>query len=112
MIWNEPGTTPMGKIHGGKAFTIREAREVLTMANDSEARPYPHFVLVAREVLEGKRELDDPTCREMLCSDCPFYHPEEDENLECGCYLLLRELLRRGGLDLRRALEVLGHLHE
>jgi hypothetical protein len=82
------------------------------MAESSGGLSHPHFLQVAREVLEGKRELDDLTYREMLCSDCPFYHPGEEEDLECGCYLLLRELLRRGGLDLRRALEVLGHLHE
>ncbi len=35
---------------------------------------------------------------ELLCSDCPFYHPEREEQLECGSFLILRRLLDRGVL--------------
>lgn len=70
-------------------------------------RAHVHFTRIAREVLEGKRQLDEGTFREMLCSDCPFYHPEDEENLECGCFVLLKDLIQRGGMDLRRALESL-----
>ncbi len=31
----------------------------------------------------------------LICSDCPFYKPGEDEELECGAFMLLRHLLRK-----------------
>lgn len=80
------------------------------MTESPGVRAHPSFARVAREVLEGKRSLDESTYRELLCSDCPFYHPGEEENLECGCYLLLKDLLGRGAVDLRRCLEALGYL--
>jgi hypothetical protein len=33
---------------------------------------------------------------ELLCSDCPFYHPEREEELECGSFRILRRLLDGG----------------
>ncbi len=70
--------------------------------------PLPRFRARAREVLEGTAELQsEEDWRELLCGDCPFYHHGEEENEECGSYLLLRALLERGGLDLERALDSL-----
>ncbi len=74
------------------------------MEDGKNGRAFVHFTRLAREVLEGRRSLDDDTFREMLCSDCPFYHPEDEENLECGCFVLLKNLIQKGGLDLRQAL--------
>jgi hypothetical protein len=71
-------------------------------------RMLPHFRARAREVLEGRAELQsDEDWRELLCGDCPFYHHGEEENEECGSYLILKALLEREGLDLKRALDVL-----
>jgi hypothetical protein len=33
---------------------------------------------------------------ELLCSDCPFYHPDRQEELECGSFRILRRLLDKG----------------
>ncbi len=62
----------------------------------------------AREILRGEAGLrTDEDWRELLCGDCPFYHHGEEENEECGSYLVLKALLQRGGLDLEKALEAL-----
>ena len=39
--------------------------------------------------------LDDADLVRLICSDCPFYKEGEDEELECGAFMLLRHLLRR-----------------
>jgi len=41
----------------------------------------------------------------LICSDCPFYQEGEDEELECGAFMLLRHLLRRKVVTLRTILE-------
>ena len=41
--------------------------------------------------------LGDADLVRLICSDCPFYKEGEDEELECGAFMLLRHLLRRGG---------------
>lgn len=40
--------------------------------------------------------LSVPEAVELLCSDCPFYHPEREEALECGSFRILRRLLDEG----------------
>ena len=62
----------------------------------------------AREVLEGRSGLEsEEDLRELLCGDCPFYHHGEEENEECGSFLLLKALLERGAFDLEKALDAL-----
>jgi len=39
--------------------------------------------------------LGDADLVRLICSDCPFYKEGEDEELECGAFMLLRHLLRR-----------------
>jgi len=69
---------------------------------------FPGFVKKAREVLEGASGLDDiEDFRALLCSDCAFYHHGEEENEECGSFLLLKALLQKGAFDLERALREL-----
>lgn len=66
---------------------------------------FPSFVRKARDILEGRcelREMED--FRELLCGDCAFYHHGEEENEECGCFLMLKSLLERSAFDLERAL--------
>ncbi len=71
-------------------------------------RPLPRFRKKAREVLEGRSGLTgEEDLRELLCGDCPFYHHGEEENEECGSFLLLKALLERDAFDLQRALDAL-----
>ena len=39
--------------------------------------------------------LGDAALVRLICSDCPFYKEGEDEELECGAFMLLRHLLRK-----------------
>jgi hypothetical protein len=39
--------------------------------------------------------LGDADLVRLICSDCPFYKEGEDEELECGAFMLLRHLLRK-----------------
>jgi hypothetical protein len=71
-------------------------------------QPLPRFREKAREILEGRSELEsEDDYRELLCGDCPFYHHGEEENEECGSFLLLKALLERGAFDLEKALDAL-----
>jgi hypothetical protein len=69
---------------------------------------FPNFVRKAREIIEGGSELrETEDFRQLLCADCAFYHHGEEENEECGSFLLLRSLLERSAFDLERALDEL-----
>ncbi|MEW6554210.1 MAG: hypothetical protein AB1384_07995 [Actinomycetota bacterium] len=70
---------------------------------------FPGFVKKAQEILDGVSGLDDiEDYRALLCTDCAFYHHGEEENEECGSFLLLKALLERNAFDLERALRELG----
>lgn len=61
-----------------------------------------------REILEGKSGLEDiEDYRALLCTDCAFYHHGEEENEECGSFLLLKALLEKDAFDLEGALHEL-----
>ncbi len=69
---------------------------------------FPRFAEKAREVVEGRSSLSSiEDYRELLCGDCPFYHQGEEENLECGSFLLLKSWLEKGALDLEKLLDAL-----
>jgi hypothetical protein len=66
---------------------------------------FPGFARKAREILGGVSGLNDiEDYRALLCADCAFYHHGEEENEECGSFLLLKALLERDAFDLERAL--------
>lgn len=72
------------------------------------SEPLPRFREKARSVLEGLSKLEtEEDYRELLCGDCAFYHHGEEENEECGSFLLLKALLERDAFDLRKALDAL-----
>lgn len=50
-------------------------------------------------------ELADEDIVRIACSDCPFYKPGEDEELECGAFRLLRRLLRKRVVTVRQILD-------
>jgi len=63
------------------------------------------FKKKAREILEGRSGLDSiEDYRDLLCEDCEFYHHGEEENEECGSFLLLKALLEREAFDLEKVL--------
>jgi len=49
--------------------------------------------------------LSDADLVRLICSDCPFYKEGEDEELECGAFMLLRHLLRRKVVSVRGILD-------
>lgn len=49
--------------------------------------------------------LGDADLVRLICSDCPFYKEGEDEELECGAFMLLRHLLRRKVLTVQTILD-------
>ncbi len=70
------------------------------------ADAFPHCARKAGSVAAGASDLasyDD--LRELLCSDCEFYDPEEDEELECSSFKLLRRLLDMGRLTAKDLLD-------
>lgn len=61
------------------------------------ADSFPHCARKARAVLEGTSGLAAyADLRELLCGDCEFFNPEEDEELECASFKLLRRLVEKG----------------
>jgi hypothetical protein len=52
--------------------------------------------------------LGDADLVRLICSDCPFYKEGEDEELECGAFMLLRHLLRRKVLTVQSILDAVG----
>jgi hypothetical protein len=49
--------------------------------------------------------LGDADLVRLICSDCPFYKEGEDEELECGAFMLLRHLLRRKAVTVQGILD-------
>jgi hypothetical protein len=49
--------------------------------------------------------LGDADLVRLICSDCPFYKEGEDEELECGAFMLLRHLLRKKAVTVRAILD-------
>jgi hypothetical protein len=49
--------------------------------------------------------LGDADLVRLICSDCPFYKEGEDEELECGAFMLLRHLLRRQVVTVKAILD-------
>jgi hypothetical protein len=49
--------------------------------------------------------LGDADLVRLICSDCPFYKEGEDEELECGAFMLLRHLLRKKAVTVQGILD-------
>jgi hypothetical protein len=45
--------------------------------------------------------------KRLLCADCEFFTPGEDEELECGCYHILMRILDKGYLTLEQLADAL-----
>lgn len=44
---------------------------------------------------------------ELFCADCPFYHAEEEEQLECGAFRILVALVGKGTLSVEQIADAL-----
>lgn len=74
---------------------------------------FPKLCAAARQLpcLPGDQLADADIVR-IACSDCPFYKPGEDEELECGAFRLLRHLLRRNVVTVQAILDAVRHPDE
>jgi len=45
--------------------------------------------------------------KRLLCADCQFFTPGEDEELECGCYRMLERLIYSGRITLEQLADAL-----
>ncbi len=67
---------------------------------------FPKLCAAARLLpADPEAALGDADLVRLICSDCPFYKEGEDEELECGAFMLLRHLLRRKAVTVKAILE-------
>jgi hypothetical protein len=67
---------------------------------------FPKLCAAARLLPAGAAaELSDADLVRLICGDCPFYKEGEDEELECGAFVLLRHLLRTKALTVASILD-------
>lgn len=58
--------------------------------------------------LSGELGVEDrEEFKRLLCADCEFFTPGEDEELECGCYHILTRLFDRGCITLEQLADAL-----
>jgi len=64
---------------------------------------FPGFRSRVGPFLSGEVSMaDEEEFKRLLCADCEFFTPGEDEELECGCYHILVRLLERGLITLEQ----------
>ena len=69
---------------------------------------FPGFMSRVGPFLSGEVSIDDAEeWKRLICADCEFFTPGEDEDLECGCYHILMRLLERGSVTLEQLADVL-----
>lgn len=66
------------------------------MDTPGDADRFPHLCSEAARLAALSLPMSAEQTVELLCSDCPFYHPEREEELECGSFRILRRLVERG----------------
>jgi hypothetical protein len=57
---------------------------------------FPHLCTAGDRLAALAAPLTAEQTVELLCSDCPFYHPDREEELECGSFRILRRLIETG----------------
>lgn len=69
---------------------------------------FPGFNARVGAFLEGELGMQDSAeFKKLLCADCEFFTPGEDEELECGCYQILIRLIEKGRIDLEMLADAL-----
>ena len=67
---------------------------------------FPNFLNKAEELRNKKpEEFAKEDWVELICRDCEFYHEEEEEQLECAAFKMMRELIKSGVLSLESAVQ-------
>ena len=67
---------------------------------------FPKLCAAARLLpADPETALGDADLVRLICSDCPFYKEGEDEELECGAFMLLRHLLRKKAVTVQGILD-------
>jgi hypothetical protein len=79
-------------------------------SNDGEnVGDFPGFEARVGPFLRGELGMEDAEeFKRLLCSDCEFFSPGEDEELECGCYHIMVRLLSGGHITLEQLANALG----
>jgi hypothetical protein len=69
---------------------------------------FPGFEERVGPFLRGELGIgDEQEFKRLICADCEFFTPGEDEELECGCYHILVRLLRGGQITLEQLADAL-----
>ena len=63
----------------------------------TDGHGFPNHEAAARE-LGSRSDLSLAEFRSLLCADCDFYDEEHEDDLECSCFRMLREIIVRGVL--------------
>lgn len=64
---------------------------------------FPGFTSRVGAFLSGDLDVSDSEeFKRLLCADCEFFTPGDDEELECGCYHILMRLIERGCITLEQ----------
>ena len=69
---------------------------------------FPGFEAMIGPFLCGELGIQDSEdFKRLLCADCEFFTPGEDEELECGCYHILVRLIEKGYVTLEQLSDAL-----
>ena len=69
---------------------------------------FPGFKQRVGPFLRGELGMGDAEeFKRLICADCEFFTPGEDEELECGCYHILMRLLKKGRITLEQLADAL-----
>lgn len=65
---------------------------------------FARFQSRVKPFLEGELTMEDDAdeFKRLICADCEFFTPGEDEELECGCYHILMRLIEKGRVTLEQ----------
>jgi hypothetical protein len=58
-------------------------------------------------IFPASRQGDTEEFKRLVCADCEFFTPGEDEELECGCYHILVRLLEKRAVTLEQLADAL-----
>lgn len=88
-------------------MTIR-IQVAVNIREDKIMVAFPEFEKRIGDILRrGIGPEDKEEIKRLLCADCQFFTPGEDEELECGCYNILARLIDKGLVTLEQLADAL-----